>query len=69
MNPRRLTAATLTAAALLVPAAPASATCWLGPVYICESQPTDPYVGEVVLLYNKVLVTALCAAGYTQYCF
>lgn len=69
MNPRRLTAAALTAAALLAPAAPASATCWLGPVYLCEPKPTDPVVREVVGVYNDALVIALCAAGHTQYCF
>lgn len=69
MTPRRTLAAALTAAALLSPVTPAAATCWLGPVYLCDPKPTDPVVGEAVLLYNTVLVTVLCASGDTRYCF
>ena len=72
MNARRLTAATLAAAALLVPAVPASATCWVGPVYTCGPMPTDPVTdplwGPVFFVYNTATLTVLCAAGYTQYC-
>lgn len=46
MNPRRLAAAALTAGAILVPAAPASATCYLGHIDICD-KPTDPYTDPV----------------------
>lgn len=46
MTVRRLVAAALTAGAVLAPAAPASATCYLGNVDICH-KPTDPYTHPV----------------------
>ena len=58
MSLRHLAAVALTAGALLAPAA--SATCYLGPVDICD-KPTDPYtdpvMGPVNSVYHDVITT------------
>ena len=46
MNLRRIAAAALTAGAVLAPAAPAAATCYVGQIDICD-MPTDPYIDPV----------------------
>jgi hypothetical protein len=54
VNVRRLAAAALTAAALLTTAGPASATCYLGDIDICN-KPTDPYTDPVTRPVNGVV--------------
>ncbi len=46
MNVRRLAATALTVAALAGLAAPASATCYVGQIDICD-KPTDPYTDPI----------------------
>lgn len=58
MNLRRIAAAALAAGVVLVPVAPASATCYVGQVDICN-KPTDPYTDPLLRPVNDVVSDVL----------